>query len=150
MATTPATPAPAATAATHAAATPAPPTPRPPAPTHSSPPPPTGDARALLGQGALPDAARAFAHSLAAGARDRYSLQLLTACSPETVQKAAGAGGPDLFIVPVTLQGRSCYRVCFGLYGSRQAAEAAIASVPAYFRQGGARPRLSTLAELLP
>ena len=110
-----------------------------------------GDARALLAQGSLPDAARAFASSLAPGARGRFSLQLLTACAPETVQKAVGAaGGPDLFILPVSLQGRSCYRVCWGLYDSRQAAEAGGAAVPTYFRQGGARPRLSVLSELLP
>ncbi len=111
----------------------------------------TGDARALLGQGSLPDAARAFASSLTPGARSRFSLQLLTACAPETVQKAVGAArGPELFILPVSLQGRSCYRVCWGLYESRQAAEAGSAAVPPYFRQGGARPRLSVLSELLP
>jgi septal ring-binding cell division protein DamX len=109
------------------------------------------DAHALLARGSLPEAAKAFATSIAAGPRTRFSLQLLTACSPETVQKAVGAAGrPDLFILPVSLQGRSCYRVCWGSYESRQAAEAGTASVPAYFRQGGVRPRLSPVSELLP
>jgi septal ring-binding cell division protein DamX len=110
------------------------------------------DAHALLARGSLPEAAHAFATSIAAGPRNRFSLQLLTACSPETVQKAAvgAAGRPDLFILPVSLQGRSCYRVCWGSYETRQAAEAGTASVPAYFRQGGVRPRLSPVSELLP
>ena len=136
------------------------PTPRPPA---AATPPPTRPAsspahatatayaRSLLGQGSFPQAARAFAASLATGSRGRFSLQLLTACSPETVQKAVGAAsGADLFILPVSLQGRSCYRLCWGVYETRPAAEAAVAGVPAYFRQGGTRPRLSALSELLP
>jgi hypothetical protein len=104
----------------------------------------------LLAQGSLPEAARTFAKALAPGAAGRFTVQALTACSPETVQKAVAgtAGAEDLFILPVTLQGRACFRVCWGLYDSHQAAEAA--TPPAYFRQGGARPRVSGLAELLP
>jgi septal ring-binding cell division protein DamX len=140
---------------------PATPTPRPPAAatppatratTSPAPATATADARSLLGQGSFPQAARAFAASLATGSRSRFSLQLLTACSPETVQKAVGAaGGADhLFILPISLQGRACYRLCWGVYETRPAAEAAVAGVPAYFRQGGTRPRLSALSELLP
>jgi septal ring-binding cell division protein DamX len=119
--------------------------PRPPAATSDA-----GDGRALLRRGALPEAARAFAGSLAAS-RSAYSLQILTACAPETVQKAVNAaGGDELFILPVVLNGRACFRVCWGVYDSRKGAETALTTIPAYFRQGGARPRLSTLAELLP
>jgi hypothetical protein len=107
------------------------------------------EGRTLLGQGSLPEAARAFAVSLA-GSRGRYSAQLLTACAPETVHKAVAAGGTELFILPINLQGRACYRVCWGVHDGRAAAEAALGSLPAYFRQGGVRPRLSTIGELLP
>ncbi len=113
--------------------------------------PPASDPRALLRRGALPEAARAFAASLRPGARSRFSLQMLTACAADTVQKASTASGSDdLFILPVALNGRSCYRVCWGVYDDRQGAEAGLATVPAYFRQGGAKPRVSPLAELLP
>jgi hypothetical protein len=157
-----------ATPAPVAAATPPPPTPAPvaaatptpaPAPTPRPTPVPAAaststspaEGRTLLRQGALPEAARSFATSLAPGARGRFSHQLLTACSPETIAKAVQAvTADDLFIVPVTLQGRSCYRLCWGVYDSRAAAEAARDSVPGYFRQGGASPRLSPLHELLP
>jgi septal ring-binding cell division protein DamX len=73
------------------------------------------------------------------------------ACAPENVQKAVAAVPRDeLFIVPVTVKGKECYRVCWGTYDTRPAAEAALGSLPGYFRQGGATPRLVPLAELLP
>lgn len=145
-----------------AAATPPPapvatptPVPRPtptPRATPATPPPaaPAGDGRALLRQGSLPEAARAFAASLAP-ARGRYSLQLLVACAPENVTKAVSAVPSDeLFILPVSVKGRACYRLCWGVFDGRPAAEAALSSVPAYFRQGGVTPRVAPLGELLP
>jgi septal ring-binding cell division protein DamX len=142
------TPAPTPTPRAGPTATPAPtPTPR------ATPvaPPAGGDARALLAQGALPDAARAFAAALAPRASGRFSLQVLVACAPENVQKAVAAvPAEDLFILPVTVKGRDCYRMCWGVYDSRPAAEAALSGLPPYFRQGGASPRVSPLAELLP
>ncbi|HXK10241.1 MAG TPA: DUF4388 domain-containing protein [Vicinamibacteria bacterium] len=157
-------PVPAAPAAPVPAATPAPvPTgaltaaPRSPAPATPGPaskpnaPASAVDARALLRQGALPDAARAFAAALASGARNRFSLQVLVACAAENVQKAIAAVPRDeLFIVPVSVKGKDCYRVCWGTYDTRIAAEAALRDLPSYFRQGGAAPRLAPLAELLP
>jgi len=110
----------------------------------------SGDGRALLRQGAFSEAARSFAASLAPGARGRFSYQLLTACAPDTIAKAVQAVTADeLFILPVTFQGKSCYRLCWGAYDSRAEADAARASVPDYFRQGTS-PRLSPLHELLP
>jgi hypothetical protein len=110
-----------------------------------------GDGRSLLKQGSFPEAARSFASSLAPGARGRFSQQLLTACSTDTIAKAVQAvPEEELFILPVTFQGRSCYRLCWGVYDSRAAAEAARRSVPAYFTQAGTTPRLSPLNELIP
>jgi septal ring-binding cell division protein DamX len=88
---------------------------------------------------------------MAAGARGRFSLQVLVACDPVNVQKAVDAvPAEELFILPVNVKGRACYRLCWGVYDDRPAAEAALSGLPSYFRQGGAVPRLSTLAELLP
>jgi septal ring-binding cell division protein DamX len=99
----------------------------------------------------LPEAARGFVSTLSTGARGRMSVQLLVACAPETVQKAvANVPSDELFILPVNLKGRACYRLCWGAYDTRQGAEAALAGLPAYFRQGGTTPRLQPLAELLP
>jgi hypothetical protein len=126
------------------------------------PPPPTtvpprvekagslADARAAFRRGAFGEAARGFTASLRS-ARDTYTVQLLVACSDETVSKAVEAvSAPDLFIVPVTYKGRSCYRMCWGLYDSEPRARAGIGSVPEYFRKGGASPKAVTAASVLP
>jgi hypothetical protein len=106
----------------------------------------TGAARALLRQGALAQAAEGFASSLAS-ARDGYSIQTLVACSPENVQKAvSNVAGDELFVLPVNLDGRSCFRVCWGVFDSQAAAEAAVPSLPPYFQKGMVQP----LASLLP
>lgn len=108
-----------------------------------------GEARSLLARGSLPEAARAFMATVAAAPRGSASVQLLVACSAETVQKAvAAANAPELFIVPVSLKGRDCFRLCWGLYPSEAAAATATRSVPAYFRAGGAAPRVITAAEI--
>jgi hypothetical protein len=156
----PAPPTPAPTAVPAAAfptATPgpaAPPTPAPaPVPTPAvttpagaGPATSTGEARALLRQGALAPAAQGFAASLAS-ARSSYSIQTLVACAPENVQKAVqNVPGDELFVLPVNLDGRSCYRVCWGVFDSQAAAEAALPSLPPYFQKGMVQP----LASLLP
>jgi hypothetical protein len=160
-------------AAEPSAATPAPTilaTPKPtptPTPTPAAPPPPTpvpaaaaaapapaaatGDARALLRQGDFPAAARSFATSLSAGARGRFTLQMAVACATENVQKAVAAvPAEEFFVLPVTVKGKDCYRLAWGVFDSRAEAEAARAGLPAYFRQAGAAPRVAPLAELLP
>jgi hypothetical protein len=154
-----ATPSPPATAAavpaTPRPATPAPtPTPVAATPTPAPAPPSTAGSAAtalgLLRQGDLANSARGFLAALSPGSGGRYSIQALVACAPETVQKAvANVSGEDLFILPVDLEGRACYRVCWGLYESKEGAEAAIAGLPAYFRQGGVRPRVTPLGDLL-
>jgi septal ring-binding cell division protein DamX len=102
-------------------------------------------------QGALPEASRAFAAALAPGARGRFSVQVLVACAPENVTKAVIAvPSEELYVLPVSLKGRACYRLCWGAFDSRPAAEAALSSLPMYFRQGGSAPRVAPLAELLP
>jgi hypothetical protein len=75
----------------------------------------------------------------------------MVACSPETVQKASAAvAAPDLFIVPVNFKGRDCLRLCWGLYPDHGTAQNALRTLPAYFREGGANPRVVTTREILP
>jgi septal ring-binding cell division protein DamX len=81
----------------------------------------------------------------------RFSVQVLVACSTDTIQKAIDrAPSDELFILPVNYHGKSCYRMCWGLYDSADRATAAMQSMPAYFRQGGATPKVSPAAALLP
>ncbi len=137
----PASPTPAASAA---------PTPAP----KVTPPLVTGglaEARGLLQGGRYDDAARSFLAHTKASPPGTATIQILVACSSETVQKAvASAGEPELFIVPVNFKGRDCYRLCWGLYPSESAASSAMGALPAYFLQGGAKPRVVTAREIQP
>jgi hypothetical protein len=78
-------------------------------------------------------------------------VQILVACSEETVHKAvANVSSAELFIVPVKHRGRDCYRVCWGVYDTPAAAAEADRRLPPYFRQGGAHPRVVLVAAVLP
>jgi Domain of unknown function (DUF4388) len=135
-----------AVAATTGRPTPAPPT----LSARSATPGSLDDARAGLKRGDLAAAARGFAANLRS-ARSTYTVQLLVACSDETVTKAVQAvGAPDLFIVPVNYKGRDCYRMCWGLYENEGRARSGIGSVPEYFRKGGASPRAVSASSVLP
>jgi len=155
--TMPAAPNPSPEATLPPATAAAPPSTAPPVPPPTTPPraeatpPGGGDALGLLRSGAFADAASGFAADLRGKARGRYSVQLLVACSEETIQKAVAAVPADeLFILPVNYKGRSCYRVCWGLYASEEQAATAGRSLPEYFRRGGATPKVSPVASLLP
>jgi Domain of unknown function (DUF4388) len=112
---------------------------------------PAGDARALLRGARYPEAARAFASSVRGAGKGAAVVQLLIACSTETIQKAVdNASAPELLILPVTFKGRECYRLCWGLYSSESRASAAVRSVPEYFRNGGATPKVLGASEVAP
>jgi len=109
------------------------------------------DARTALMRGDFSQAARGFAANLRGSSKGAYSLQLLVACSDETVQKAAhNVASQELFILPVEYKGRSCYRVCWGVYDSESRARSAVREVPDYFRKGGASPKAVAAANILP
>jgi hypothetical protein len=108
-------------------------------------------ARALMRQGQLAQAARGFVANVKAAPAGTLSVQLLVACAPETVQKAASAvDSAELYILPVSYQGRECFRLCWGVYPSQARATAGLRSLPPYFRAGGASPKIMPIASLLP
>jgi len=107
------------------------------------------EARTLMQKGSLLQAARTFATHVKSSSG--YSVQLLVACSDETVQKAVHAvQAQELYIVPVNYKGRDCYRVCWGLYDNEARASSAARSVPDYFISGGAKPKVVPTSSLLP
>lgn len=113
--------------------------------------PTLADARNLLRQGRLTEAAQGFVSNLRQSPSGSFSIQLLVACSDETVGKAlASVPAPDLYILPVNYKGRPCYRVCWGLYENESRADSAVHSIPDYFRKGGAAPRVVPTSGLLP
>ncbi len=122
-----------------------------PPPGEAAPPAPASDARALLQSGSYPEAARRFAADMKSAGRNAATLQLLIACSSETVQKAVeNVGSNELLIVPVQFQGRDCYRLCWGIYPTPERATAALRTLPGYFRERGATPRVIPAAEIEP
>jgi septal ring-binding cell division protein DamX len=133
------------------------------APATAAPPPPTmaparvnepvslAQARILMRQGQLPQAARGFQTNVKAAPSGTLSVQLLVACAPETVQKAVdGVQSDELFILPVNYKGRDCFRMCWGLYSTQAKATSALRALPEYFRIGGATPKVAPVASLLP
>jgi Domain of unknown function (DUF4388) len=109
------------------------------------------EARRALETGDFTRAARGFEAQVRNAGSGAYSVQLLVACSEETVAKAArNVTDKELFILPAEYKGRSCYRVCWGVYESESEARAAVASVPEYFRKGGASPKPVATAAILP
>jgi hypothetical protein len=109
------------------------------------------DPRALLREGNYPEASRRFFDNVRNAPQGSATIQLLVACSGETIQKAlANVPDEDLFIVPFNLNGRACYRVLWGLYPSPARATSALGSLPGYFRDAGAKPRVVAAAEIGP
>ncbi|BDU69167.1 hypothetical protein GETHOR_12680 [Geothrix oryzae] len=75
----------------------------------------------------------------------KWSLRLEIACQGSTVQHAASllkGLDPDLFLVPMAMRdGRTCYQVFLGAYGSEAAAKDAARRLPAPFLAEGNRPK---------
>jgi len=114
-------------------------------------PPAAADGHALLRAGNYPAAARAFVTSTRLAGKNAAVIQLLIACSTETVQKAVDSGNAsELVILPVNFKGRDCYRLAWGVYPSSGKATAALGNVPDYFRNGGAAPKVLGASEVIP
>ncbi len=105
--------------------------------------------RRSLERGNLRSAASYFDRGISRAGQ--YTIQLLTACQDETIGRAVSEAGnhDDLFILPTTVEGRSCYRMLWGTYGSRERAIAALGrDVPAFFRHDRNPPRVVPLDKL--
>jgi Domain of unknown function (DUF4388) len=113
----------------------------------------TGDvaqARTLLRSGRYREAANAFETHLRRAASASFTIQLLVACSDDTVHKAAESVPQDeLYITPVDYKGRACYRMGWGLYDNDARATQALRAVPDYFHQPGVTPRVVPAATFL-
>lgn len=128
-------------------------TPRPatPAPTSAPAANLLDQARRALRSGNYDEAARAFAAHIRRAPAGTATIQLLVACSTDTVQKAMSeVGSAELFILPVNYKGRDCYRMAWGIYPDSARAASATRSLPEYFRRGGATPRVMPAADVVP
>ena len=84
--------------------------------------------------------------------QDRWSLRLEIACQGSTVQHAADLlkdRDPDLFLLPMAMRdGRTCYQVFLGSFGSEAAAKAAALKLPPPFLAEGNRPKPFRVAQI--
>ncbi|HJV48290.1 MAG TPA: DUF4388 domain-containing protein [Geothrix sp.] len=84
--------------------------------------------------------------------QSRWTLRLEIACQGSTVQHAADilkGQDPDLFLVPMAMRdGRTCYQVFYGSYGSEAATKAAAKKLPPPFLAEGNRPKPYRVAQI--
>ncbi|GLH72044.1 hypothetical protein GETHLI_05460 [Geothrix limicola] len=101
-----------------------------------------GDWKRAVAQGALQRKA----------IQGRWTLRLEIACQGSTVQHAADilkGQDPDLFLVPMAMRdGRTCYQVFYGSYGSEAATKAAAKKLPPPFLAEGNRPKPYRVAQI--
>jgi hypothetical protein len=97
---------------------------------------------ALLRSGNLPAAAQAFQQELLRTSADKFTIAVGLYCNEENVARMIeGAGGSsDVYVLPTLVDGRSCYRVVWGLFDSRDAAERSMGALPGSIRVGDAAP----------
>ncbi|TDI47870.1 MAG: hypothetical protein E2P02_02345 [Acidobacteria bacterium] len=113
-------------------ATPRPPPARTPAPSRPAPAPRPSSSfdrgGELMRSGDYADAAIAFIEHLRAEARDQFTVAIGLFCDRRNLdaQVVDSRNAPQLFLLHVPRQGLTCYGLYWGLYDSRQEAEAAI------------------------
>jgi septal ring-binding cell division protein DamX len=101
-------------------------------------------------KGSFGPAAKGFAANVKAATAQPFTIQLLVACSADTVQKALDrVSDDDLYILPVSYKGKSCNRICWGLYSDEAGAGSAIGRLPEYFQKNGATPKVVKTTTLL-
>ena len=102
-----------------------------------------------LKAGRLAEAAAAF-ESVAQSKSAEFSVQLLVACSPQTIEKAIlNDASTELFILPATIGGKPCQRLMRGFFKTNDEAARAVASLPGYYVAEGAKPKAVLVKSVL-
>jgi hypothetical protein len=87
--------------------------------------------------GVAKDRVDAMAREFASRATGNFTVQIQILCDASNVEKLMRGGG-DVWFVPQTIGSRSCYRVFWGRYNTRDQAQQAIAQIPAGIRDRNA------------
>jgi len=84
-------------------------------------------------------------------ATGEFTLQFAVMCRDENVRQVWGDLETDarLYVLPASVDGRSCYRLCYGGYASALAAREARA-IPDILRRITTEPRAISVAEVAP
>jgi len=99
--------------------------------------------------GDLDGAAAIWEALLAEEHRGAFTVQLLTACQSDTIREVQRSNpATELYLVTKKVNGRVCYRVCLGAFGSREAANRTLSALSGEYRSAGAavRPVADVLA----
>ena len=75
-----------------------------------------------------------MARDFAANPQGNFTVQIQILCDPSNVEQAMRQGGGQVWFVPQTIKGRSCYRVFYGRFATREEASSALARVPSALR----------------
>lgn len=76
----------------------------------------------------------AMAREYAANASGNFTVQIQILCESSNLDKVMREGGSEVWFVPQTIGTRSCYRVFWGRYATREAAQQALSRIPASLR----------------
>jgi septal ring-binding cell division protein DamX len=80
----------------------------------------------------------ALAREYAANPSGNFTIQIQILCDTGNLGQAIKAGGSNIWFVPQPIGARSCYRVMWGHYTTREEAQRALATVPAALRDRSA------------
>ncbi len=77
----------------------------------------------------------AMARDYAQTATGNFTVQVVIVCEVGNLEKAIRSGGEKLWFMPVSVKGRSCYRVFWGSYRTREEAARGAGEIPAALRE---------------
>lgn len=110
----------------------------------------SGSAYQAMKAGRLDEASTAFAN-LARSRSTEFSVQILVACSAQTIEKAIqNDPSPDLFVLPASMDGKACHRLLRGFYKTTAEAARSVSGFPPYYAAEGAKPRTVAIKAVLP
>jgi hypothetical protein len=104
--------------------------------------PPSATPAATSG-GASRDRFDAMARDYAQTATGSFTVQVVIVCEVSNLEKAIRDGGQKVWFVPVSVKGRSCYRVFWGNYRTREEASRGAGEIPARLRES--KPAVVTI-----
>jgi hypothetical protein len=108
-----------------------------------------GSGYEALKAGRLAEATAGF-ESVALSRSAEFSVQLLVACSPTTIEKAIqNDPSTELFTLPATIGGKPCHRLMRGFFKTSGEAAQAVAALPGYYVAEGAKPKAVPLKSVL-
>ncbi len=108
-----------------------------------------GGAYEALKAGRLAEAAAGF-ESVARSRSAEFSVQLLVACSSQTIEKAIqNDPSTELFILPATIAGKPCHRLMRGFFKTSEEGTKAVAALPGYYVAEGAKPKAVPVKSVL-